>query len=200
MTKSTNPTPSKQINSIAIRPAGSISRLVRKQHAMLIEVLIAFTLVALCAIPLISPQVFFLKENKKSIYTIQLDHTVSLLYAEIIERMHKNEIPFEKIIENTEHHNPFEMIDQETFEKFNLCHNFPFKGSFRFEKNKSKGTNDKRTTIYLFDLIFTFLPSTAEEHGFDPQKKLNMIEYRYVVFAAHDQTATSNSSGTGPNS
>jgi hypothetical protein len=50
--------------------------------------MIAFLLVALCAIPMMSTHVHMYKEQKKMAHLIELDHVVNLLHAQIVEDLY----------------------------------------------------------------------------------------------------------------
>ena len=62
----------------------------------MLEVLIAFALIAISAIPLIYPHVSMIKEQKESINRMKIHHVVNLIYTNILEKMHKNELHAKK--------------------------------------------------------------------------------------------------------
>jgi hypothetical protein len=66
---------------------------------LLLEVMIAIVLVALCAIPLLYPHFYMLKEERNVSDTIELQRLVNQFHVEILEQLHKNEIDW-KHIEN----------------------------------------------------------------------------------------------------
>lgn len=75
---------------------------IRKQSFLLLEVLIAFTLVVLCIIPLLAPHVGIYKEQKHFINQIEWNHAVHLIYVDVLEKMHKGEISIADIITKRE--------------------------------------------------------------------------------------------------
>lgn len=72
-----------------------------KRPFLLLEVLIALALVALCAIPLIYPHVAIYLSQKEFVSKIELDHKVSLNYVNILEKLHRNEISLDDIRNET---------------------------------------------------------------------------------------------------
>lgn len=72
-----------------------------KRAFLLLEVLIAFALVTLCAIPLIYPHAAIYRTQKEFVNKIELDHEVNLIYVNLLEKLHRNEIPLEDIRHET---------------------------------------------------------------------------------------------------
>jgi hypothetical protein len=72
-------------------------RVIRKQPYLLLEVLIAFFLVALCAIPLMQPQFAMLKAERAFTNVLTLDRVVNRLYAELLERFYRGEVSWASI-------------------------------------------------------------------------------------------------------
>lgn len=153
-----------------------------KRHMILLEVLIALMLVALCALPLIYPHVAVLIEQKKFIKTIKLDHAVTLMYAEIFDRMQRNEIDWSDIHEQRK----FDVDDrllQSTLENEELIKSFSFKGSYQFGKPlHSKG--DKTLSIYLVPITFTFTPRVIINK--DKSKLEKELKYSATFFVARE--------------
>lgn len=83
---------------------------IRKQSFLLLEVLIAFTLVVLCIIPLLSPHVGIYKEQKHFINQIEWNHAVHLIYVDVLEKMHKGEISLADIMTKREFEVPSDKL------------------------------------------------------------------------------------------
>lgn len=91
----------------------------RKRPFLLLEVIISFAIVVGCILPLIYPHVVMYKSKKQFEENIQKNHVVNLLYVDILEKLHRNEIAWQEIEQKKEF--PFERGR--------------FKGSYKFEEN-----------------------------------------------------------------
>lgn len=153
---------------------------VKKRHLILLEVLIAFALVVLCVLPMIYPQVFILKSERQFVDTIELDHTVNLLYANILQKLYLNEIGWDDIQE----HKRAEISDS-MLREIGVEHDITFKGSYAFsiEKRKPPQPEDK---LYLVNLTFYFTPKNertkAKTDSDMPSAKPKELKYEYQVF------------------
>lgn len=125
----------------------------RRRPIVLLEILIAFALVALCILPLIYPHVFILRSEKRFISTVELDHFVNLLYADRLQRLYQNEIPWQDVENGKEL-----PIDASILESMKYSGNLPFLGTYQFVDIRHKPRKPEDRTVYLFNLIFTFLP------------------------------------------
>lgn len=143
---------------------------VHKRHAILLEVLIAFALVALCALPLVYSHAYILRAEQEFIQKIKLDHVVNLLYADFYERLQTNEFPWDAFI--NKHPLP---IDPVLLKQLNGDQAFPYEGMYYFEimKHKPKG-KDEPFTLNLLKLHFSFISKSV----------LKTYEYEYLIFAA----------------
>jgi hypothetical protein len=138
---------------------------------MLLEVLIAFVLIVLCALPLMYPHVYFLKSQKEFIRTIELDHLVSLMYGDVLQRLYLNDIPWSDIENKKEI-----PVDENLLQRIGYDKKFFFEGNFRFEIEKSKHTETRERWAFLLKLIFTFKPLGASSKKQDP------LEYHYLLY------------------
>lgn len=152
---------------------------VKKRHMILLEVMIALALIALCVLPLLAPHAFLLKQQKQFISTIELDHAVNLLYADMLEKLHKQEIPWQGIQEGTVF-----PIDESAYKRINYDKTLPFTGTFRFEDIKHKINEKEQWGVHLLKLIFTFVP-TQQLTGAESEKKIKPLEYSYQVFVTY---------------
>lgn len=107
------------------------------------EVMIAFALIVLCAIPLIYPHTYIIRMQKEFIQEIDLDHYVNANFAELIEMLYKNQIPWEVVSG-----------------KKSLPLNppgIPVTGTLQFTEKNHKSKDDSTTyVIYLYEVIYTF--------------------------------------------
>lgn len=71
----------------------SVKRRIRRPY-LLLEVLVAFFLVALCAVPLIQPQFAMLKTEYSFVRGIALDRLVNRYYADLLVRFYRGEVPW----------------------------------------------------------------------------------------------------------
>lgn len=133
-----------------------------RRPVALLEVMIAFALVVLCAIPLIYPHVFILRAEKQFVAEAALDHQVNLLYAEVMEKLYQNAIPLEEILEGKE-------IPVGTL--------LSFTGSYHFEVVKKKESSEKKHNAYLLRLVFQFTP----EKGVFVEKSSAPITFEYLI-------------------
>jgi hypothetical protein len=74
---------------------------VQRRHQSLLEVLIAFALIALCVLPLIYPHVAIYKAQNKFARKLELDHVVNLLYGKVLEKLYMNTIPWADLAQTT---------------------------------------------------------------------------------------------------
>lgn len=113
-----------------------------KRHFLLLEVMIAFALIVLCALPLIYPHTFILRMQKEFIQEVELDHYVNAHFADLVEQMYKNQTSWDLISgAKTLDLNP---------------PNLPFKGTLQFKKLKDKPDDDPTYTVFLFEITYAF--------------------------------------------
>lgn len=147
------------------RPLFSIVR----RPMILLEILIALAMIALCALPLITPHVAMIKEQKHFINTMKLDHYVHLIYVDILEQLHTNKIGWNVITEKT----PIP-LDESLIARLGET-NFPkLKGYFRFHEIKHKINKSTGWSAYLLKLNIVFEPD--EKLGNKTQ------EFPYTVY------------------
>lgn len=65
-----------------------------KRTMLLLEVLISLAIVALCLLPLISAHTSLYKANKQFTEAMQATRIANRIYVEILEQLHKNELPW----------------------------------------------------------------------------------------------------------
>lgn len=159
---------------------------IKKRYQMLLEVLIAFALIVMCVLPLISTHVSMLKMQNQFIRKIELDHVVNLLYAKVLEKLYLNSYSFGDLTVNQ---TVFD-VDASFLSEIGYDKPLQFKGSFNFFETKPKYKPKKAApyTLYLFKLTFHFLP--VEFVNAPAEKKAaQMITYTYDVFLVRDLQA-----------
>lgn len=171
------------------------SKAFKKRSFLLLEVLIAFAIIAMCMLPLIAPHTFILREQKKFIEQVELDHLVNLVYADIIERLYRNEIGWGSLTSGT----AFD-VDEFLLERIQYKEKLPYKGTYSFNEIIHKPRDDSPRKIYLFELNMRFVPEKSS--SFIPgMEKPGAIDYVYNVMVIRDlsrsvspsiQTAPSN--------
>ncbi|MFA6916040.1 MAG: hypothetical protein WC222_06565 [Parachlamydiales bacterium] len=139
---------------------------------LLLEVLIAFLLVALCAIPLVAPHVSIYKDQLEFMDKIQLDHFVNQYYAELIEKLYRQNIAWDALTNETKF-----KIDKEKIISWDN-RQLPYEGSYSFSDKKHKPKEPKPFTVYLLQLTLTFKP--VKKAGTD--KKSKDLVYKYDIF------------------
>lgn len=148
----------------------------RRRPIVLLEVLIAFALVAICALPLIYPHVFILRSEKKFIATVELDHLVNLLFAELLQKLYQNEIAWPDLENGKDL-----PIDSHLLESIGYRESLPFVGTYKFITIRQKPRKAADKTVYLFRLELTFIPKP----GLFLEKKLKgddtKIIYNYQI-------------------
>lgn len=135
-----------------------------KRHAILLEVMIAFALVVLCALPLMYSQAYILNAEQDFVQKIKLDHAVNLLYADFYERLQRNEFPWESFVNKTVF-----PVDPSVLTTFNDGIPLPFTGSYHFEIkiHKPKKKNEP-LTLNLLKLIFSFTSlNSSKTHNYE---------------------------------
>lgn len=151
-------------------------KVINKRSIALLEVLIAFAIIALCIIPLIYPHVFIFKSEKKFVYAVELDHLANLLYADVLQKLYQNEIPWE----NLEKGERFP-IDSRLLESLGYDEQLPYQGTYQFITIKQKPHKPSDRSVYLFELIFTFTESPTFFLEKDLKEKNPQVIYRYQL-------------------
>jgi hypothetical protein len=143
---------------------------ISKRPVLLLEVVIALALVALCVIPLLAPQAIILSRQQRFMNEIDLDHLVNLLYADIILQLYKNEISWNTLMNNIQYE-----VDSIILNRVGFNKNIPFKGIYQFKEKKHKPKKESSYSIHLFDLDFKF----SRE---DPKTDVKALTYHYDIF------------------
>lgn len=133
---------------------------------LLLEALIAFAIVALCALPLLMPHFEMLRAQTNYRNQLALDHAVNLFYGQIMQQLYLNQIPWENLQKV-----PLEITPKMLQEAGINPAAFPYKGTFIFLPQKYKPSKPAPLSAWLYNLDFTFT------HPKTPAKT-----YHYEVF------------------
>lgn len=152
-------------------------RVLRKLHMILLEIVIALALVALCILPLIGPHIEIVRSHLKFAKLMELDRAANLIYVDLLEQMHRNSLPFPDI--KNPHVFPLN-LDHLSKDKTD----FPaIEASYKFT-GKSKGNESAR--LYLLQLHINVKPKGASEE--EASK-----EFTYPVCVLRNMPTTENS-------
>ncbi len=122
----------------------------QKRHVLLLEVLIAFTLMVLCVLPLFYPLTYLLREQNGFINKIELDHEVNLAYANLMTRLYANDISWDELNDSGQH-------------EIKLGKDLPYKGYYVFGEIKHKPEEEQSRMVFLKTLDFIFTSTDKKE-------------------------------------
>lgn len=114
----------------------------KRKFFLLLEVMICFALVVLCALPLIYPHTYILHMQREFIQEIELDHFVNNHYAALVEQLYRNQVPWDVI--SGKRPLPVNPPD------------LPVTGTLQFEEKKHKPDEVVNFGVYLFEITYTF--------------------------------------------
>lgn len=162
----------------------------KRRPILLLEVLIAFAIIVLCIFPLIYPHAAMAKAQREFIKKIELDHVVTLLFAQIYQDLLTNKIEWSDI----ESKRKFEITPQ-NLQKLNHDKSLPFTGYYRFEPviHKPKSQTPQETTAYIYDLTFKFYPQPKNKKITLKGRSKMSLKYKYKVFVLRDLRANKES-------
>lgn len=139
----------------------------KKHYMILLEVLIALMLITLCMFPLIVPHVDLLKAHTQVSNSMKLDHLANQLYADVLDRLQRNEIPWNAI--QSKNALP---IDAAMLQRVGYKDNAPIIGTYQFEEVHAKPTEEEKRkqagwVLHLTKLTFNFTsPQNKKELKF----------------------------------
>ncbi len=131
---------------------------IRKRPFLLLEVLIAIILVTLSLFPLVTPYLWMIRGEKQYRSKVEMEHLSNVIYAGVIEKLYKTEIPWELI--QSEESTPF------------LLEEAAYLASFHFENEKDKGNEETGEGVYLKVLHINIWPSTTTREETTKKKTL----------------------------
>lgn len=153
----------------------------KRRPILLLEVLIAFAIIVLCIFPLIYPHAAMAKAQREFIKKIELDHVVTLLFAQIYQDLLMNKIEWNEI----ENKKKFEILPQD-LQKLNQGRSLPYKGYYRLESIKHKPKSPQETTAYIYELTLKFTPQFKIKKFKLGGSSKDHLEYKYQIFILHD--------------
>lgn len=161
----------------------------KKRYVLLLEILIALAIVAMCILPLLAPHATILTQQQKFLKKTTLDHTVNLLYVDVLEQMQRNIIPWQAIDKHTQI-----PVDDDMMKRIGITVPFPFKGYYRFDIKPHEKSGEPsvkgnpKSGWYVYKLVVTFVFTPTHE---GTKKEKYIFPYRLSVLRH---------SANGPNS
>lgn len=147
-----------------------MSHKVQKRHFSLMEVMIAFVLILFCLVPLLYPNMAMYREQSRFTDKIKIDHAVTLLYGDLVERLHRREISFDQLIQKN---GGALAIPPESLLNAGINPKFPYEVTLTAKQIKMKGDT---TGIYIVALLeFTYAFKEKKD------KNPNLLEFTYKL-------------------
>ncbi len=114
----------------------------KKRQFLLLEILIGFTLVTVCIVPLVKSSIVLYRSELKRLESIEQERLADWTFTEVKEKLLKNEIPWEQLPDLNKTTHPFPLPDrtiQIPGSKIKTIHrNFTLRG-----KGKKMGKNNE---------------------------------------------------------
>lgn len=141
----------------------------KKRPILLLEVLIACAIVILCAASLLSPQVYMAMQQQQITKETQINRFVNLYYAQILERLYSQSIPWDTLLSGAAH-----TIEEPAIAALG------FKGFYRFsEKIHKPKPQEQAKNFYLINLEFFFTDLYSKDETKPP------LKYSYKLFVIY---------------
>lgn len=121
----------------------------KKRPFLILEVLIAFSIVALSLFPILSPNLMMIQAERGFQNELEADRLADLLFAEWVEKLYQNQVPWEGLISGG-------IVTIE--EKSLIPPGFPYSITVKPTLERAK-TSDVETSYYLFLFEFRFTPT-----------------------------------------
>jgi len=139
------------------------------RHMLLLEVLIALSIVLLCILPLLQPHVVMIQSEKDFIREVQLDRVVNQLFADLlINSFYNQRITWEEITSNREVPIASEAVKALLYNgKYQIVHQAPADGA----------ANEARP-FHLLEIQYTFTHAIKRQ---DP------LVYKFNLFVQREQ-------------
>jgi hypothetical protein len=118
-----------------------------RRNILLLEILIAITIIAVCMLPLLSSHVFIYNAENEFKQTTQLEHVANLVYVDILEKLHQNTISWNDIESGKSI-----PIDSQFLEPIDKR----LKGSYSFYKTDAKFDDAGNWGGFLYDVRIVF--------------------------------------------
>lgn len=144
-----------------INPANTPCFNVKKRPFSLMEVMICFMLILFCLIPLIYPNYALYKERIKFADTIKVDHTVTLLYGNLLEQLYRREIPYEQITQSGT--SPLQINPEILSAQGINASTFPYDISLTSKNALRKGQKNGSYIAHLIEFTYSFQKKNSKE-------------------------------------
>lgn len=144
-----------------------------RRYIILLEVVIAMAIVALCILPLLSPHLVMLQQQRKFIKEMNLDHTVHLLYVDVLEQLQQNRITWAQI--EKKENIP---ITDDVWNRIGEVNSSGMRGSYRFDEVLHKENEVTLWAAHLLSLTFTFQPENCTDEECQKQRRV----FPYTVY------------------
>ena len=149
-----------------------------KRHMVLLEVMIALALIALCALPLLTPQTDMIRAERRFVDEIEADRTANIIFANIAQKMYQDTIQWDALFNEEE-----VPIEGELLEGAHLRKTWPYKMTYHFKNKKKKPANEP--PLYaLFELTITM------------NSKVEKLTFNYEIFVEKEQELATPSTET----
>jgi hypothetical protein len=140
----------------------------RRPSFTLLEVIIAFFLVTLCAVPLIVPSVWIIKGEKEFSLEIEADRISNLLLTKFLEHLYVNSFNWDELNEKT-----LRPLPEAFWEGIHRPAGWPYQVAYSFEeKDGKKGAYDGNS-FHLFILGLSLIPNNPTE---------KVLHFDYEIF------------------
>jgi hypothetical protein len=123
---------------------------------LLLEVLIALVLVALCAFPLLAPHFMMINQEKLLLDEIEADRMANVIFTNLVEKMYNGTLTWEEI-------NSLEKkdIERDLLKDVAIPKRWPYAMSYRFETPRLK-PDAKEPQYGLFPLWVEMTPQKGK--------------------------------------
>lgn len=150
-------------------PRFFIPKKLKKRHFLLLEVMIALTIVIFAVLPLVYPHFYIYKEQKSFVNKLNLDLVMNHFKADIVQKLQRNEISFQDIEQGVKTNINFDAIQGITIK------NFPYSGQYYFVVLKNK----KNENFGLYQIQLNAEVSLKEN-----KENKKPLQYEYLLFVA----------------
>lgn len=147
-----------------------------RRYFSLLEVIIAFFIVSICAIPLLAPNIWMIEGERRFTFEIEAGHIANLLSLNFLEKLYYNQFSWEELNDIAVH-----PIPPALWEGIRPMSGWPYTGTYSFQIEKSKPGQDNSQSFHLFFLNLFLLPNDTKE------KKLH---FKYEIFVERKLKST----------
>lgn len=172
-----------------------------KRHFQLLEVMIAVLLLIICAVPALKVFTNVFQEQTRINSAYDRDHLVRLVHAQIVEKMYRNEISLQQVIDGTiqefrhaELDLTLQRLGYQALYRFHVTYPKPdaLAGASSLVSDLYIRLHKKNSQVNRFD------PKTSnDKYGFQNEDSLT-YDYKYVVYINHEARGTSQPPAEAP--